>query len=103
MQNLQISRVELVEALENTFELFVVPVNKISVYKACRFVKQVAIGFNIELITLLKFISFLYFAFNDERHIAEGKRNILSEDQPIMVLSVDSVAFIIAHFCIRIG
>lgn len=96
MKNPQITWVELIKAFKNMRKLFIVFINKIAVYKAGRFVEQVTIGFDVELIALLKFISFLNFVFNHKRHVAERNRNELSEDKPIMVLSVYSMAFLVS-------
>lgn len=76
-------------------QLNIIFVHKITINETRGFVEQIIVRLDVKLITFLKFVTNLDFVFDNKRHVAEGQRDVFSKDEPVVVLAVEPMTFVI--------
>lgn len=71
-----------------------VHIDKVSIYETRRLIKQIIIWLKIEDISILELVFNFDFIFDYESHIAKRKREILLQNKPIMIISIEPVTFL---------
>ena len=71
--------------------------NEVPLNEGGGLVENVVVGLRVELVVLDRGIFFLNLVLDDESHVAEGQRQVLFKDQPVVVLAVHSVTLMDAQ------
>lgn len=97
-QNTEQLRINPLHVFHQVFEPLMIFTDKLAVQETCTFFEKVVVRFQVEE----AFISASSLGFNvilnNKCHVAESQRQIPSENEPIMILTIKPMAIVGAEF-----